>query len=338
MKHLKLFEEFVFGDIASPSKINNKLYYANAKEMDEIDKVREYYTWWYSNPAVISKINLGNKNANSVKDMILQFLKKKLIPSQFRIFRSLEDEAKFYEAGNIKTDTFAIGWIINLSDPIYIRLYDIEKDYTPTSFFSVVLHEVAHLIQMACGGISIDLHNPKLPKGSYGTDSIKRGLFLPPLDEGQFKKKYSERELEQFARFHVMRYYFGIKPTDNCNQILKKVIDSFNNGGEDGMFFNNEAKGLYDLKLIQINGNYYLLGDLRRMRLSELGFSVYIKKYAMDISLIKDINGWEKSLGIDAKNFKEFKKKHPSFFELDIICHDHQNIVSNLGSSDSSFA
>lgn len=298
--------------------------YANAEEMKEIEKVKQYYKWWYSNPAVISKISTPKGvDKGIVSKKILDFIDKKLIPSEFRIFRSKEDEQKYNEIYNNTSNVDSSGtlaWVTSPSKPIFIRLYSIR--YYGKILFGTILHEMAHLIQIYTGEeLYSNLHNPIMPKGSYGTDYIKYGLFLPPLDPNGSNKPYAEREIEQFARFHVMRYYFGIKPTDSCSQIYDKVKTSIDSGK-----FNKN----YKLKLISINGKNYLLIGYLTPEDSNENFLWYLQNYSHKTIKIQRIKGWENAQGIDMKDFSKVLRKYPMFMEFDVICHDHQNIVANF--------
>lgn len=298
--------------------------YANEDEMKEIEKVKQYYKWWYSNPAVISKIDVAKGlDKTIISKKILEFIDKKLIPSEFRIFRSKDDEQRYNEIynNNLKVEgDSTLGWVSKISEPIFIRLYLI-KSYND-DLFGTILHEMAHLIQKYAGeDLFSNLHNPTMPKGLYGTNIIKYGLFLPPLDSNRHNKPYAEREIEQFARFHVMRYYFGIKPSDSCNQILNKVKTSI----ESGKFDNNNL-----MHIITINGNYYLLIGYIKPSDTDTNFWWYLKNYMQKTIKIQRVSGWENAQGIDMKDFSKVIRKYPMFMELDYICHDHQNIVSNF--------
>lgn len=298
--------------------------YANEEEMKEIEKVKQYYKWWYSNPAVISKISTPKGvDKGIVSKKILDFIDKKLIPSEFRIFRSKEDEQKYNEIyrniSNVGTGS-TLAWVGGIFEPIFVRIYLI-KSYND-DLFGTILHEMAHLIQKYAGEeLFSNLHNPVMSKGSYGTDSIKYGLFLPPLNPNRHNKPYAEREIEQFARFHVMRYYFGIKPTDSCNQIYEKVKNSINSG----KFNHNHL-----MKAITINGNYYLLIGYIGDKDTDSNFWWYLQNYSRKSVHLKKIKGWENAEGIDMNDFSKVLRKYPMFMELDVICHDHQNIVANF--------
>lgn len=298
--------------------------YANEDEMKEIEKVKQYYKWWYSNPAVISKIDVAKGLDKAIiSKKILEFIDKKLIPSEFRIFRSKEDEQQYNEIynNNLKVEAGStLGWVSKISEPIFIRMYRIKE--TNSNFFGSILHEIAHLIQKFAGEeLFSNLHNPVMRKGSYGTDSIKYGLFLPPLDSNRHNKPYAEREIEQFARFHVMRYYFGIKPNDSCNQIYDKIKTSINSGK-----FNDKNK----MKVITIGGNSYLLIGYINADDTNENFWWYLQNYSRKSIHLQKIAGWENAQGIDMKDFSKVLRKYPMFMELDFICHDHQNIVSNF--------
>ena len=306
--------------------------YANDDEMKEVEKVKQYYKWWYSNPAVISKISTP-KGADSgvISKKILDFIDKKLISSEFRIFRSKEDEQQYNEiyhnTSKMEADS-VLGWVRNISEPIFIRLYSIKSH--KEDLFGTILHEMAHLIQKYAGEeLFSNLHNPIMSKGSYGTNYIKYGLFLPPLDPNRNNKPYAEREIEQFARFYVMRYYLGIKPTDSCSQIFNKVKISI----ESGKFDTNNL-----MKIITINGNYYLLVGYIKPSDTDTNFWWYLQNYTRKTVKIQRVAGWENAQGIDMKDFSKVLRKYPLFMELDVICHDHHNIVANFNVEEKNLA
>lgn len=345
MKYIKLFEDW--NDLPSifqipqqlrknSERLLNKLsgldeknLYANDEEMKEIEKIKKYFKWWYSQPKVISKLNVkGDKN--SVANRIVEYIDKKLVPSEFRIFRSEEESKKYLEIAYDKNKTSSLGWVWSHTDFIFINLHLIKEG--GRQLYETVLHEVAHLIQMfASQELEAELYNPTMPKGSYGTDSIKSGLFLPPLDFKHFLKPYANREIEQFARFHVMRYYFGIKPGDNCSQICEKIKKNIKNGN-------------YALHLMEReNGEKYLLYNM-----VEYDNNPHRKVHDWENSIPHGLNDnlywYIESLGIKTtrESEKHLKNKgwsdmeleklseFESLLDLNTICHDHQNIVSNL--------
>lgn len=346
MKYIKLFEDW--NDLPSANKailyiplqlrknserLLNKLFgadeknlYANAEEMKEIEKVKQYYKWWYSNPTVISKISAPKGvDKGVISKKILDYIDKKLVPSEFRIFRSEEDVKNYLSiAKNSTFDSKAHAWVWDHTDFIFVRL-DLIKS-SGRHLFEVVLHEVAHLIQIfASQELKTELYNPTMPKGAYGTDSIKSGLFLPPLSLICYfnDKPYAEREIEQFARFHVMRYYFGIKPNDNCNVICDKIKKNITNGnyalhlmergnGEKYLFYNVvEAFTNPQAKVYQgLNDNLYYY--LESLGTKTRGTEKHFKN-----------KGWS---DVELEKLSEFQM----LLDLDTICHDHQNIVSNF--------
>ena len=300
-------------------------FYANEEEMKEIEKVKKYYKWWYSNPLVISKINLKREEDKKyASNEILQFIDKKLIPSEFRIFRTKESESHFYNmyGHDLKAEPQSIAWVTTPSEPIFVRLY--ATNNPNSSLFNSILHEVAHLIQEFAGEKFIDLHNPISPKGSYGTDSIKSGLFLPPLDPKQFDKPYANREIEQFARFHVMRYYFGIKPGDNCSQMCEKIKTTINSNPSSRM------------KVMEFNGKPFLF--LKEFRGSlEVNIYWFFEHYKQ--KTMNNFDFFQKEAKRDGRKLeKGWAKFYSHYMELDIVCADHQNIVANFDVEERNFA
>lgn len=300
-------------------------FYPNEEEMKEIQKVKKYYKWWYSNPLVISKINLKNESEKKyASNEILKFIDKKLIPSEFRIFRTKESEFKFYNiyGQGYKAEPQSIAWVTTPSEPIFVRLY--ETNNQNSSLFNSILHEVAHLIQEFAGEKLIDLHNPTAPKGSYGINSIKSGLFLPPLDPRQFDKPYANREIEQFARFHVMRYYFGIKPGDSCSQICEKIKTTINNDKSSRM------------KVMEFNGKSFLfLKEFKgSLEVNIYWFFEHYKQKTMDN--LPFFQKEAKKMG--GKLEKGWAKFYSHYMELDIVCADHQNIVANFDIEEKNYA
>lgn len=332
-KYILLFEDFRNKE-DDVIEIN---WWANPEEMKEIEKVKKYYKWWYSNPFVISKLNLKSESEKkAASNLIIDFINKKLISTEFVIFRSKKDETKYWKfyGDTNKSSSNAFGWVIEPKLPIYIRMYLISENIsTGESFFETVLHEMAHLIQEFAGEKYSDLHNSTAPKGSYGTDSIKAGLFLPPLDPKGFDKPYENQEIEQFARFHTMRYYFGIKPNDNCNQIYQKVktaIDEKKLLNKDGASF---------MRIITIYGKHYLViskwrGDFN----ADLWW--YFEAYKKPTKKEQIFKKYYDNSNIMASphSYKEFIDLYEYFIELDVICDDHKNIVSNFDIKETSFA
>ena len=301
--------------------LGGKNLYANAEEMKEIEKVKQYYKWWYSDPKVISKLNVkGDKN--SVANRIVEYIDRKLVPSEFRIFRNEEDAKKYLKIAYNDENFYDsdLGWAEHDDGLICIRLHLIKSNgYT---LFGTVLHEVAHSIQMfASEKLKAELYNPILPKGAYGTDSIKYGLFLPPLDSNRHNKPYAEREIEQFARFHVMRYYFGIKPNDSCNVICDKIKKNIAKRNNTNLYLMERENGeKYLLFRFSDTKNKAMDSDLDSY-MESLGFRTHyrgVKKAAIEKNKSLSDMEWEK--------LWEFTY----LLDLDTICHDHQNIVSNL--------
>ena len=332
-KHVLLYEEFRNKEDDGIA-IN---WWANPEEMKEIEKVKKYYKWWYSNSFVISKLKLKSESEKkAASNLIIDFINKKLISTEFVIFRSKKDETKYWKffGDDYKSTDIAFGWVIAPNLPIYIRMYYISEYVSKgESFFGTVLHEMAHLIQEFAGEKYTDLHSPTAPKGSYGTDSIKSNVFLPPLDPKGFDKPYADQEIEQFARFHVMRYYFGIKPTDDCNQIYQKIKTAI---VEKKLV---DANGASFMRIITINGKHCLLISkyLNDFQSDLYWYFKAYKKPTKDEEIFK--NYFKENIALENfKSYKELIHWYAYFIELNIICHDHQNIVSNLGISDSSFA
>lgn len=307
MKYIKLFEEYDSTKINSP--------YANDEEMKEIEKVKKYFKWWYSDPKVISKLNVkGDKN--SVANRIVEYIDKKLVPSEFRIFRNEEDAKKYlkiaYNDENFNKSAF--GWVFDSKEPIFIRLHNIK--YSGRQLFGTVLHEVSHLIQMfASEELKVELYNPTMPKGAYGINSIKSGLFLPPLNPNHEDKPYAEQEIEQFARFQVMRYYFGIKPNDNCNEICEKIKKNIKNGNNTLYLMERENGKKY--LFYKTKNNPKNLNDNLFWYMRSLGFKTLLTDKHFKHK------GWN---DMELRKLSEFTY----LLDLDTICHDHQNIVSNL--------
>ena len=343
MKYVKLFEDW--NDLPSATKVFmyipqqlrknserllNKLFgadeknlYANAEEMKEIEKVKQYYKWWYSNPTVISKISTP-KGADKgvILKKILDYIDKKLVPSEFRIFRSEEDTKKYLSI----VSPFGSGngaWIWNHTDFIFVRLDVIKNE--GTQLFGAVLHEVAHLIQIfASQELKAELYNPTMPKGAYGTDSIKYGLFLPPvslISQIHNEKPYADQEIEQFARFHVMRFYFGIKPNDNCNVICDKIKKNITNGN-------------YALRLMERgNGEKYLLYadvyDWQKRIPHVLNNNLFYYIESLGTKITRGTVEHFKNKGWSDMELKKLNK-FQMLLDLNTICHDHQNIVSKF--------
>lgn len=313
-KYILLFEDW------KVKTFNIQDYWPNVEEMKEIDKVKKYFTWWYSHPDVISKIK--SKEPKNTSKKLVDYINKKLIPSEFRIFRTKKEEDRYWkDSGDDPSNNAedAIAWVYTPAEPIYCRIYN-----NTESLHEAVLHEFAHLIQKFAGqSLYSDLHNPTAPKGLYGTDSIKSGLFLPPLDPNRVDKEYEIREIEQFARFHTIRYYFGIKPNDNCNQIyqkLKTAIDENKLLKKDGLSF---------MTITTIYGKHYLL------------ISKYLNDFQSDLYwYFKAYKKPTKDEQIFKTYFKENKELiyYEYFIELDVICDDHKNIVSNFDIKETSFA
>ena len=319
-KYILLFEDW------KVKTFNIQDYWPNAEEMKEIEKVKKYFIWWYSHPDVISKIK--SKDPKNTSTKLVDYIKKKLIPSEFRIFRTKKEEDRYWkDSGDNPNNNAggAIAWVFTPAEPIYCRKYN-----NTESLHEAVLHEFAHLIQMFAGeSLSSDLHNPTAPKGLYGTDSIKSGLFLPPLDPNGFDKEYEIREIEQFARFHTIRYYFGIQPKDDCNQIYQKVKTAID---EQKLV---DANGVSFMRIVTIHGKHYLfiskiLNDFQ----SDLYwyFEAY-KKPTKDEPIFKK---YYKDIYIES--YEKLIYLYEYFIELDVICHDHKNIVSNFDIKETSFA
>ena len=126
-----------------------------------------------------------------------------------------------------------------------------------------------------------------------------------------------------------MRYYFGIKPTDSCSQIFNKVKISI----ESGKFDTNNL-----MKIITINGNYYLLVGYIKPSDTDTNFWWYLQNYTRKTVKIQRVAGWENAQGIDMKDFSKVLRKYPLFMELDVICHDHHNIVANFNVEEKNLA
>lgn len=329
MKYIKLFEDWndyfeipksipqalknVQTNLVRIFGVGEKNLYANDEEMKEIEKVKKYFKWWYSDPKVISKLNVkGDKN--SVANRIVEYIDKKLVPSEFRIFRSEEDAKKYLKIAYNDENFYgsALGWAEGNDGHICIRLHLIKSG--GFGLFGTVLHEFAHSIQMfASEKLKAELYNPIMPKGAYGTDSIKYGLFTPPLDTKRADKPYAEKEIEQFARFHVMRYYFGIKPNDNCNVICDKIKKNITNGNS-ALYLMERGNGKKYLFFRPSDTNYK---DMN------LDLNYYMESLGFRTAAIEKNKGWS---DMELEKLSEFKY----LLNLDTICHDHQNIVSNL--------
>ena len=324
-KYILLFEDW------KVKTFNIQDYWPNVEEMKEIEKVKKYFIWWYSHPDVISKIK--SKDPKNTSTKLVDYIKKKLIPSEFRIFRTKKEEDRYWkDSGDNPNNNAggAIAWVFTPAEPIYYKVYKPDAD----AMLGILIHEVAHLIQMFAGeSLSSDLHNPTAPKGLYGTDSIKSGLFLPPLDPNGFDKEYEIREIEQFARFHTMRYYFGIKPNDNCNQIYQKI--------EKGISESKLRKtdGYSSIEIFTINGKRFLLIS-EYLNDFDVNLYWYFKAYVKptkDEQIFKKYFKENVALGY-VKSYKELIYWYEYFIELDVICDDHKNIVSNFDIKETSFA
>ena len=322
--HILLFEDW------KVKTFNIQYYWPNAEEMKEIEKVKKYFIWWYSHSDVISKIK--SKERKNISKKLVDYIIVKLIRSEFRIFRTkIEQDRYWKDSGDDPKNNLegAIAWVFTPDRPIYYKVYD-----NPNAMLGILIHEVAHLIQMfASQELKAELYNPTAPKGSYGTDSIKAGLFLPPLDPKGFDKPYAVQEIEQFARFHTMRYYFGIKPTDDCNQIYQKLETAID---ENKLV---KAKGASFMRITTIYGKHYLLIS---KYLNDFDGTLYwyfeaYKKPTKDEEIFKKYFKENIALGY-VKSYTELIHWYAYFIELDIICHDHQNIVSKFDIKETSFA
>lgn len=323
-KYILLFEDW------KVKTFNIQDYWPNVEEMKEIDKVKKYFTWWYSHPDVISKIK--SKDPKNTSNKLLDFINKKLIPSEFRIFRTKKEADEYWKkSGDDPTNRAkeAYAWVFTPNEPIYYRVYD-----NSNAMLGILIHEFAHLIQMFAGiFIYIDLHNPTAPKGLYGTDSIKSGLFVPPLDPKGIDKPYDKQEIEQFARFHAMRYYFGIKPKDDCNQIYQKIEKGINE-------YKLRTKNGYSfMRIVTINNKRYLLIS-EYLDDFDVNLYWYFESYRKPVKGEQIFKNWfnnsNSSFGFDS--YKDFIDVYAYFIELAVICDDHKNIVSNFNIEETNFA
>ena len=93
------------------------------------------------------------------------------------------------------------------------------------------------------------------------------------------------------------------------------------------------------MRIITINGKHCLLISkyLNDFQSDLYWYFKAYKKRIKDEDIFKTY--FKENIAFEYfKSYKELIYLYEYFIELDIICHDHKNIVSNLGISDSSFA